>query len=213
MTFDLDLWHLTAWTYEGFHIRPISIIQVCFKSDFNFQMRPFFTFSACLYNLTSDDFWPWYMTFDCMNIWSFKYYFNKPGLVQIGLQLSNEAIFTLSYNLTSDDLWPWYMTFDLINKWGFPCCIYDPNLVEIHQSMRKITLFHNGRRQQGIKWSLCVFPAKAGDTKTVGLVAWNWATFHQSALFSSNLPVSCQFGEFWGIFNVQKHSFHQFQGL
>ena len=83
-------------------------------------------------------------------------------------------IFRLFYKLTSNDLWPWYVTFDLINKWGFPCCIYDPNLVEIHQSMWKIEpnvkLFSkqqttDNNRQQPTKWSLCVFPAKAGDTK------------------------------------------------
>ena len=34
-----------------------------------------------------------------------------------------------------------------------------------------------------------------------------------TALFSSNLPVSCQFREFLSIFNVQEHSFHQFLGL
>ena len=92
-------------------------------------------------NLTSDDFWPCYMTFDCINIQRFTYYINTPNLVQISLQLfrwGHFHIFSLSYNLTSDDLWLWYMTFDLINKWGFPYCIYDPTLVEIHQSMWKI---------------------------------------------------------------------------
>ena len=110
----------------------------------------------------------------CMNIWRFTYYINKPSLVQIGLQLfkwGHFHIFSLSYNLTSDDLWPWYLTFDLSNKWGFPCCIYEPTLVEIHQSMWKIepnvNPFHNRQQQQGTKWSLCVFPAKAGDTKMI----------------------------------------------
>ena len=37
------------------------------------------------YNLTSDDLWPWYMTFDHMNIWRFPYYINKPSLVPIQL--------------------------------------------------------------------------------------------------------------------------------
>ena len=64
------------------------------------------------------------------------------------------------------------MTFDLINKWGFPCYIYDPTLVEIHQSMWKVepnvNLFSQ-QQQQWTKWSLCVFPAKAGDTK---MTAW-----------------------------------------
>ena len=34
-----------------------------------------------------------------------------------------------------------------------------------------------------------------------------------AALFSSNLPISCQFGELLSLFNVQEHSFHQFQRL
>ena len=34
-----------------------------------------------------------------------------------------------------------------------------------------------------------------------------------AALFSSNLPISCQFREFLSLINVQEHSFHQFQGL
>ena len=142
-------------------------------------MRPFSHFSLS-YNLTSDDLWPWYMTFDCMNIRRFTYHINKPSLVQIELQLFKWGHFhisSLSYNLTSNDFWPWYMTFDLINKWGLPCCIYDPTLVEIHQSMWKtepnINPFSqqtttdniNRQQQQGTKWSLCVFPAKAGDTK------------------------------------------------
>ena len=85
-------------------------------------------------NLTSDDFWPRYITFDPMNIWWFPYYINKPSLVQIRLQLfkwGHFHIFSPSYNLTLDDL-------DLINKWEFPCCIYDPTLVEIYQSMGKL---------------------------------------------------------------------------
>ena len=93
----------------------------------------------CLsYNLTSDDFWPWYMTFECMNIWRSPYYINKPSLVQSNFNFSNETTFTFSAYL-----WPWYVTFDLINKWGFPCCVYDPSLVEIHQRMWKLELNFN----------------------------------------------------------------------
>ena len=33
------------------------------------------------------------------------------------------------------------------------------------------------------------------------------------AIFSSNLPVSCQFRAFLSLSNVQEHFFHQFQGL
>ena len=100
-------------------------------------------------------------------------FMNKPSLVSIRLQLfkwGHFHIFILSYNLTSDDLWPWHVTFDLINKWGSPCWINDPTLDEIHQSMWKIEpnvnpFFTTDNRQQWTKWSQCVFPAKAGDTK------------------------------------------------
>ena len=50
-----------------------------------FKWGHFHTFSLS-YNLTSDDRWPWYMTFDQMNIWRFPYYINKPSLVPIELQ-------------------------------------------------------------------------------------------------------------------------------
>ena len=138
-------WPLTLicdlWPHEHmkvpYNINKPSLVQIGLQL---FKWGHFHIFSLS-YNLTSDDLWPWYMTFDCMNICQFTYYINKPSLVQIRLQLfkwDHFHIFSLSYNLTSGDLWPWYITFDLINKWGFPCCIYDPTLVEIHQSMWKI---------------------------------------------------------------------------
>ena len=46
MTFDLDLWPLTAWPYESSHIIPIN--QVWFQSDFNFSNEATFTFSPIL---------------------------------------------------------------------------------------------------------------------------------------------------------------------
>ena len=159
-------WPLTLicdlWPHEymkvPYYINKPSLVQI------GLQLRPFHIFSLT-YNLTSDDLWTWYMTFDCMNIWRFTYYINKPSLVQIGHQpfkWGHFQFFSLSYNLTSDDLWPWYMTFDLINKWEFPCCIYDPTLVEIYQSLWKIEPNVNpffttdNRQQQPTKWSLCL---------------------------------------------------------
>ena len=118
------------------------------------------------YNLTSDDLWPWYMTFDRMNIQSVPYCINKPSLVPIRLTFQKRSL--SQFHLTTwPDLrwpWPWYVTFDLINKWGFPCCIYDPTLVEIHQSMWKaesnVNLFLQQQTTTTVtKWSLC-----AGDT-------------------------------------------------
>ena len=158
------------WPHEHMKVSKPSFVQIRFQL---FNWGHFHIFSLS-YNLTSDNLWPWYMNFDCMNIWRFTYYINKPSLVQIGLQLfkwGHFHILNLSYNLTSDDLWPWYMTFDLINKWGLPCCIYDSTLVEIHRRMWKIepnvNLFFKTTELQWTKWSLslCVFPANAGDTK------------------------------------------------
>ena len=79
MTFDLGIWPLTAWTYEGSHI--ISINQVWFQSDFNFSNEATFTFSA--YNSTSDDLWPWYVTFVLINKWGFPCCIYDPTLVEI----------------------------------------------------------------------------------------------------------------------------------
>ena len=143
--------YLTSWpwTYEGFHIIPIN--QVWFKSDYNFSNEAIFTFSAYL------TAWP-QMTFDLgkwpLTAWTYE----GSHIVSINrvwfksdFNFSNEAIFTFSAYLTT-----------------WPCYIYDPTLVEIHQSMWKIepnvNPFHN-RQLYGTKWSLCVFPAKAGNTK------------------------------------------------
>ena len=133
LTLICDLW---LWRFP-YHIKKPSLVQIGLQLS---KWGHFHIFSLS-YNLTSDDLWPWLMTFDCMKIWRFTYYINKPSLVQIGLQLfkwGHFHIFSLSYNLTSNDILPWYVTFDLINKWGFPCCIYDPTLVEIHQRLWKI---------------------------------------------------------------------------
>ena len=114
------------------------------------------------YKLTS---WP-------LTPWTYEgFHINKPSLVQIELQIFKWGHFTFSAYLTT---WPqmtfvWHMTFDLINKWGFPCCIYDQTFVEIHQSMWKIEPDVNPfftTDNSGHEWSLCVFPAKASDTKT-----------------------------------------------
>ena len=100
-------------------------------------MRPFSHFQPIL---QLDDLWPWYMTFDCMNIWRFTYYINKPSLVQTGHQLFKWGHFHISAYLTT---WP-----QMILKWGFPCCTYNPTLIEIHQSMWKIEPNFNPFSQQ-----------------------------------------------------------------
>ena len=186
MTFGLGIWPWTAWIYEGSHI--ISVNQVWFQSDFNFSNEAIFTFSDYLTT------WP-QMTFD-LGIWPLTAWtYESSHIISINqvwfqsdFNFSNEAIFTFSAYLTT---WPQMtfdhdVTFDLINKWGFPCCIYDPTLVEIHQSMWKVepnvnlflnrqqTTYNNNinrqRQLQWTKWSLCVFPPKEGDTKSLDFV-------------------------------------------
>ena len=108
---DLRPWYVTfdlmnIWRFP--YIIPIN--QVWFQSDFNFSNEVNFTFFSPSYNLTSDDLWPWYVTFDLMNIWRFPYYTNKSSLVPIGLPtFQMKSISTFSAYLTS---WP-QMTFDL----------------------------------------------------------------------------------------------------
>ena len=124
------------------------------------------------YKLTSDDLWPWFVTFDRMNIWRFHIISINQVWFKSDFNFSNEAIFTFSAYLST---WP-QMTFDL-GTWPLSSStIYDPTLVEIHQSMWKIepnvnpfsqqttttsTENINRQQQQGTKWSLYVFPAKA----------------------------------------------------
>ena len=109
---------MNIWRFP-YYINIPSVVQIGLRL---FKWGHFHIFSLS-YNLTSDDLWPWYMTFDRMNIWRSPYHINKPSLVPIRLQLfkwGHFHIFSLFYSLTSDDFWPWYVTCDLITKWGFP---------------------------------------------------------------------------------------------
>ena len=100
---------LTIWTYEVSNI--ISINQVWFKSDFKWGHFHIFSIS---YNLTSDDLWPWHMTFDCMTIWRFPYYINKSSLVPIRLQLLKWGQLSHFQPILQFDLrWPLTLICDL----------------------------------------------------------------------------------------------------
>ena len=72
----LDIrWPLTStcdlWLHKHIMKFPIlSINQIWFQSDFNFSNETNLTFSV-YHNLTSDDLWPWYVTSDLMNIWTY----------------------------------------------------------------------------------------------------------------------------------------------
>ena len=100
--------------------------------------------------------WP-QMTFDLgilpLTTWTYK----GSHIISINqvwfesdFNFSNEATFTFSAYLIT---WP-QMTFDL-DMWPWPHQQNPSKHVEVQQ-------------QHGTKWSLCVFPAKAGDTKKIG---------------------------------------------
>ena len=116
---------LTTWRYEGSHIinKP-SLVQI----GLQLFIWGYFHIFSLSYNLTSDDLWPWYITFDRMNTWRFPYYINKPSLVPIKLELfkwGHFHSFSLSYNLTSDDLWPHQqIRFPMMHLW--PNCGCNP---------------------------------------------------------------------------------------
>ena len=111
MIFDLDLCpfdHMNIWRFP-YYINKPSLVQIGLQF---FKWGHFYIFSLS-FDLTSDDLWPCYMTFDCMNVRRFPYFINAPSLVPIWLHLfkwDHFHLFSLSYNLTLDDLdlgiWP-----------------------------------------------------------------------------------------------------------
>ena len=72
-----------GWCKWKSDLDPHSLVQIGLQL---FKWGHFHIFSLS-YKLTSDNLWPWYMTFDRMNIWRCPYYINKPSLVPIRLQL------------------------------------------------------------------------------------------------------------------------------
>ena len=74
-TWPLSIWPFIAWSYKGSHI--VSIYKIQFQLDYNFTNQATFTF-----DLTSDDLWPWYITFDFTNKWGFPYCIYDPTLVE-----------------------------------------------------------------------------------------------------------------------------------
>ena len=115
MSDDLWPWYMTSdlmniWRFPQY-ISKTSLVPIRFQL---FKWGEFYIFSPS-YNMNLDDLWPWYMTFDCMNItWRFPYYINKLSLVPIGLQLfkwGHFHIFSLFYNL--DLRWPLTLICDL----------------------------------------------------------------------------------------------------
>ena len=66
-------------------------------------------------------------------------------------------------------------------------------------------------RQNGLPWNCLPRMKKLlGGSPKIGLL---FICLLLAAFFSSHLLVSCQFRKILSLFNVQEHSFHQFQGL
>ena len=110
----LDLrWPLTLLHYLWLHEHMKVHILYYKPSLVRFRLQLFkwghFHIFSLSYNLTSDDLWPCYITFDCMNIWRFTYYIIHQVWFNSDFNFSNEGIFTFSAYLTT---WP-QMTFDL----------------------------------------------------------------------------------------------------
>ena len=189
--FDLYLWPLTSWLCEGSYV--MSINHVWFQSDFNFSNEVNFTFWAHL-TTWPDGLWTWYMTSDHKNIQRVPYCINTPSLVPIGLKLFKQGHFynfSLSYNLTSDNLWHWYvdlwphqqMRVLMLHLW--PNFGWNQSKHVDSRAKFMLTCFHDNS-QQGAKWSLRVFPAKAGDTKIMYQV-WSKKSFGKYTFADSAL--------------------------
>ena len=67
--------------------------------------------------------------------------------------------------------------------------------------------------RRGLPAELGYFEIACRGSKDCWAGGLNLGYFSSLYPHSSYLPVSCQFREFLSLFNVQEHSFHQFQGL
>jgi hypothetical protein len=105
----------------------------------SFQMGQFYMFSL-LYNVTSDDLWHRYVTFDLINICGSYIPSHLPSHVIIHIP----ELPTIQMGQVYITTWPqmtWYVTFDLINISRFPCYINNPHLVPIGLQLFKWAYF------------------------------------------------------------------------
>ena len=207
----LNLWWTLTLVYDLWpreHMKGPILYQTKFGSQqtSDFSNEAIFSLS---YILTLNDLWPWYMTFDHMNIWRIPYCINKPSSVPIGVQLfkwGHSYIFSISYNLTSDDLWPHQqLQVPMWHLWpNFVLCLES---IKACGSYMLYTLYVNLFSQQTttgdkvIPICLCVFPAKAGDTKkSCEKVCVIWMRAGMSQTRCVNKP---EFGyQFWTNHNM-----------
>ena len=79
-------------------------------------MRPFshFHIFSLFFNLTSDDIWPWYMTFVLINKWGFPCCIYDPTLVEIHQSMWKIGPFSHFQPIFKLDLrWPLTLTYDI----------------------------------------------------------------------------------------------------
>ena len=163
MIFDL----INKWSFPCY---------ICKSSLVLIQIRLFNWCRFCIfrlpYNMTSNELWSCYVTFDLINKSSLPLYICKPGLVSIALQLFNWGQL---YIFSQFRYWS-QMTFD-IGMWpltsstndGYHVApmtqVWEISVKELWKyTMGNVNLFsHN--RQQPTKQSLCILSAKAGNTK------------------------------------------------
>ena len=84
--FDLGIWlwphehmKVSIFSYAHDYINKPILVPIALQL---FKCGHFYIFSLS-YNLTSDDLWPWYVTFDLINKWGFSCCIYGPSLVEI----------------------------------------------------------------------------------------------------------------------------------
>ena len=101
MTFDLDLWpfdHMNIVRFQ-YYINKPNLFQIGLQL---FKWGHFHIFNQS-YNLTSDDLWPWYATFDLIIKWGFPCCIYDSTLVEINqsmwkIRATCEPVFTTDNN-------------------------------------------------------------------------------------------------------------------
>ena len=118
------------------------------------------------YNLTSDDLSPCCMTSDFMIIWRFPHYINKPILVAIRFPtFQMRWILHFQPILQLDLRWPLTSSTNEGSHVASMTQLRLKSMKACGRQSQMLPCFPNNR-QQWTKRSLCVFPGKAGNTKT-----------------------------------------------
>ena len=118
-------------------------------------MRPFSHFSLS-YNLTSDDLWPWYMTFDLINKWGFPCCIYDPTLVEIHQSMwkiqPNVNHFFTTNNSNIGQQW---------TKWSIWLCVFPATGRWQKKKKNMYDLLYGGTAtRSGPKWGFFIHELK-----------------------------------------------------